>query len=101
MAPVYRVYLLNCSLFSGFYSIQHLFVSLIDFIFFAASGRLAEVSDSASFRPDSVKRRDWTPREEDWENPTLDNRLSRKNNRNRPFSGILPPIIHSLNLLCK
>ncbi|KAF5290784.1 hypothetical protein FQA39_LY14627 [Lamprigera yunnana] len=37
-------------------------------------GRLS--TDSVSTRQDSVRRREWTPRDEDWENPTLDNRLS-------------------------
>lgn len=33
-------------------------------------------TDSVSTRQETVKRREWTPREEDWENPSLDNRLS-------------------------
>lgn len=37
-------------------------------------GRLP--TDSVSTRQDTVKRREWTPREEEWEHPTLDNRLS-------------------------
>ncbi|KAJ8916719.1 hypothetical protein NQ315_013923 [Exocentrus adspersus] len=42
----------------------------------ATMGRLP--TDSVSTRQDTVKRRerDWTPREEDWENPMLDNRFS-------------------------
>jgi hypothetical protein len=32
-----------------------------------------------SVKQDTVRRREWTPSDRDWEHPTLDNRLSRKN----------------------
>ncbi|KAK9737205.1 hypothetical protein QE152_g10908 [Popillia japonica] len=35
-----------------------------------------QLTDSVSTRQSSVKRREWTPPDEEWENPTLDNRLS-------------------------
>lgn len=38
-------------------------------------GRLPTDSISTT-KQDTVRRREWTPREEDWENPTIDNRLS-------------------------
>lgn len=49
-----------------------------DFSFsFLAMGRLP--TDSVSTRQDTtIKRRDWTAREEEWEDPSLDNRLSCK-----------------------
>lgn len=39
-------------------------------------GRLP--TDSVSTRQDTVRRREWTPREEEWEHSSLDNRLSRE-----------------------
>lgn len=43
---------------------------------FSAVRRLP--TDSVSTRQSSVRRREWTPPDEDWENPSLDNRLSRE-----------------------
>lgn len=49
-------------------------------VFFAAMGRLL-VDHTSTPKPEvTLRRREWSPRDEDWDHPTLDNRLSRKYN---------------------
>lgn len=41
-------------------------------------GRLLAEGVSTPKQEVTLRRREWSPRDEDWDHPTLDNRLSRK-----------------------